>query len=68
VKVVKHAKYEMYFAIYPDGALTADFYGLARAKNHTVVLAETVGRNDRRQRSAIPSPARYSSSTVASSL
>jgi hypothetical protein len=42
----KHPAYEMYFALYPDGTLSANFYSFARAKNHTVVLAETVGRND----------------------
>lgn len=43
----------MHHAIYPDGTLSADVYNLPRAKHHTVVLAETEGRNDRRQRAVL---------------
>ena len=40
----KHEKYEMYYAVYPDGTHSADFYNLARAKDHTAVIAETERR------------------------
>ena len=50
----------MFRATYPDGGLSADHYNLARAKNHTAVLAETEGRKDRRQRSPIAPYRRHS--------
>lgn len=40
---------EMYYATYPDGTLSADFYNISRAKDHTAVLLETTTRQDARQ-------------------
>ena len=58
----------MHHAIYPDGTLSADVYNLPRAKHHTIVLAETESRNDRRHRSRKVPPVDYSGATVISSL
>jgi hypothetical protein len=46
---------KMHHAIYPDGTASADHYNLARAKDHTAVLAETQARYDRRQRATLAS-------------
>jgi hypothetical protein len=43
---VKHPHHDgMFFAVYPDGVLSADFYNLARAADHTAVLAVTARRD-----------------------
>ena len=38
----KHSKYEMYYAVYPDGVKSADFYNLTRAKEHTATIDSTM--------------------------
>jgi len=48
MKLPKHEIYEMYYAVYPNGEKSADFYNYARAYNHTQVLAETLPRIKRR--------------------
>jgi len=48
MKLPKHEIYEMYYAVYPNGEKSADFYNYARAYNHTLVLAETEPRTSRR--------------------
>jgi hypothetical protein len=40
MKAVKHPHHDgMFFAIYPDGVLSHDFYNATRAADHTAVLA-----------------------------
>ena len=42
----KHPQYDgMFFAVYPDGVRSADFYNAARAAEHTAVLAVTARRD-----------------------
>ena len=41
----KHEKYNMYYAVYPDGTRSADFYSYTRALEHSKVIAETERRN-----------------------
>lgn len=48
-RIAKDKEFEgMYRVKYPDGELSADFYNLARAKNHANVLTENVARSARR--------------------
>jgi hypothetical protein len=54
---------KMHHAIYPDGTASADHYNLARAKDHTAVLAETQARYDRRQRATLASSIHSSQET-----
>jgi hypothetical protein len=43
---VKHPHHAgMFFAVYPDGRLSADFYNATRAAEHTAVLAVTAHRD-----------------------
>jgi len=48
MNIVKHENYEMYYAVYPDDTLSADFYNIDRAKNHSAVIEETERRNQYR--------------------
>jgi hypothetical protein len=59
---------KMHRAIYRDGVLSADFYNLARAKDHTAVLAENEARQDRRQRAVAASSSECFHSIGQSSL
>ena len=72
MKTVKHHSHDnMHYAVYPDGVPSSDFYNLARAKDHTFVLAETLARQarqERRQRSLLASSSDYFRSVGASSL
>ena len=36
----KHEKYNMYYAVYPDGIRSVDFYNYTRALEHTKTLPE----------------------------
>lgn len=37
---IKHPVYDMYYAVYPDGTRSADFYNYTRALEHTKCLPE----------------------------
>jgi len=40
MKIIANKAYPgMYYAVYPDGAVSADFYNKTRAKEHTARLA-----------------------------
>jgi len=40
LKLPKHKKWDMYYAVYPDGTRSKDFYSFTRAKEHTKIIAE----------------------------
>jgi len=54
VTLPKHPKWDMYYAVYPDGTRSKDFYSFTRAKEHTLVLAETERRNSYRDAEQSP--------------